>query len=194
MIHDPWKVYLTTDHPNAAPFVTYPRIISWLMSTVARQKLIDRINSNARRRSSIDDIEREYDFHEIAIVTRAGTAKALGLTWKGHLGVGADADIAIYNINPRKINPSQDYQLIRKAFEKAAYTIKGGEIVSRKGDIVKSVPGKTYWVDVKTREPMTVNDDLIQKFEDYWTVQYNNYVIPEDYLHSPAPIPIKAEV
>ncbi|UCF58800.1 MAG: formylmethanofuran dehydrogenase subunit A, partial [Candidatus Bathyarchaeota archaeon] len=31
LVEDPWRIYLTTDHPNAAPFITYPRIISWLM-------------------------------------------------------------------------------------------------------------------------------------------------------------------
>jgi formylmethanofuran dehydrogenase subunit A len=40
-------------------------------------------------------------------MTRAGQAKALGLKNKGHLGVGADADIAIYNLNPETIQTLQ---------------------------------------------------------------------------------------
>lgn len=194
LITDPWKVYLTTDHPNAAPFTTYPIIMSWLMSRPARDKTLSKINSNARRKSALKNIDREYDFYELAIATRAGTAKALGLTDKGHLGEGADADIAIYDLNPRQIDPSQEYRAIRRAFTKAAYTIKNGEIVVKNGEIVKSLPGRTYWVNINTRRPMEMNADLIRKFEEYWTVQYKNYTIPEKYLHSSAPISVTAQV
>lgn len=194
LIKSPWKVFLTTDHPNAAPFTTYPRVISWLMSRRAREKVMEKIHRKARRKVPLADIEREYDLYDVAISTRAGTAKALGLKWKGHLGVGADADVAIYDLNPRKIDPSEEYKSVRRAFEKAAYTIKGGEIVVRDGEIVKSVSGRTYWVNVQTCEPMKADADLKQRFEKYWTVKYENYSIPEKYLHSSAAIPVKAEV
>lgn len=194
LIRSPWKVFLTTDHPNAAPFTTYPQIISWLMSRPARERILKRINRKARKRCSLAAIEREYDLSEIAIATRAGTAKALGLTWKGHLGVDADADIAVYEVNPERIDLSKEYALIKKAFERAVYTIKGGEVVSRKGEVVKPVLGRTYWTDVKTLKPNEASSDFKERFEDYWTVQYENYPIPERYLHSSKPIPIKAEV
>jgi formylmethanofuran dehydrogenase subunit A len=193
-IRSPWKVFLTTDHPNAAPFTTYPLIISWLMSRHARERLLKKINRKARRRCVLTTIDREYDLSEIAIATRAGTAKALGLTWKGHLGVDADADVAVYALNPRRLNPSKEYELIEKAFERTAYTIKGGEVVSRRGEVVKSVLGQTYWADVKTLEPNEASSEFKQRFKDYWTVQYENYPIPENYLHSSKPVPVKAEV
>ena len=193
-IRSPWKVFLTTDHPNAAPFTTYPLIISWLMSRHARERLLKKINRKARRRCVLTTIEREYDLSDIAIATRAGTAKALGLTWKGHLGVDADADVAVYALNPRRLNPSKEYELIEKAFERTAYTIKGGEVVSRRGEVVKSVLGQTYWADVKTLEPNEASSEFKQRFKDYWTVQYENYPIPENYLHSSKPVPVKAEV
>ena len=193
-IRSPWKVFLTTDHPNAAPFTTYPLIISWLMSRHARERLLKKINRKARRRCVLTTIDREYDLSEIAIATRAGTAKALGLTWKGHLGVDADADVAVYALNPRRLNLSKEYELIEKAFERTAYTIKGGEVVSRRGEVVKSVLGQTYWADVKTLEPNEASSEFKQRFKDYWTVQYENYPIPENYLHSSKPVPVKAEV
>ncbi|RLI40330.1 formylmethanofuran dehydrogenase subunit A, partial [Candidatus Bathyarchaeota archaeon] len=103
LIENPWKIYLTTDHPNGGPFTSYPTIITWLMSQVARKKTISKIHKRARRKSLLPTIKREYSFYEIAIVTRAGQAKALGLTQKGQLGVGADADVAIYDINPELV-------------------------------------------------------------------------------------------
>lgn len=194
LIENPWKIYLTTDHPNGGPFTSYPTIITWLMSQVARKKMLIKINKRARRKSLLPSIDREYSFYEIAIVTRAGQAKALGLTQKGQLGVGADADVAIYDINPELVDPSKKYKKVRRAFKKAVYTIKGGEVVVKDGQIVKSVFGKTFWVDIKTSLPMEVNDDLKRKFREYWTIEYENYPLPKGYLHNPAPISIKAEV
>ena len=194
LIKDPWRIYMTTDHPNGGPFTAYPNIIAWLMSRVARKKTLNRISKRARRKSLLPSIDRELSFYEMAIVTRAGQAKALSLTQKGHLGIGADADVAVYDVNPEQVDPSKKYKTVRRAFKKAAYTIKGGEVVVKDGQIVKPVFGKTFWVDVKTSLPTEVNDDIKQKFREYWTVEYENYPISENFLHVPAPISVKAEV
>ena len=194
LIRDPWRIYLTTDHPNGGPFTSYPRIISWLMSRVAREKTIRKVSKRARRNSLLPGIDREYSFYEIAIITRAGQARALGLTQKGHLGVGADADIAIYDVNPERVDPSRKYQSVRRAFQRAAYTLKNGEIVVRNGEVVRSVYGRTIWVNLKLSSPAEAMADLKQKFREYWTVEYENYPLPESYLHVSAPISIKAGV
>ena len=106
LIKDTWKIYMTTDHPNGGPFTSYPRIIAWLMSSQARKETLKKVNPRARSKSLLPTIDRELDFYEIAIMTRVGQAKALGLKEKGHLGVGADADVAIYKINPELTDPS----------------------------------------------------------------------------------------
>ena len=62
------------------------------------------------------------------------------------------------------------------------------------GEIVKTVPGKTFWVDVKVSSPMRPTEDLKRKFREYWTVEYENYPIPEDYLKASAPITIQARI
>jgi len=194
LIKDPWRIYLTTDHPNGGPFTAYPRIISWLMSRTAREKTIRKIAKRARRNSLLPSIKREYNFFEIATVTRAGQAKALGLTWKGHLGVGADADIAIYSMNPELVDPSKKYKTVRRAFQRAAYTIKGGEVVAKDGEILKSIYGKTFWVNVNSSLSMDVGADMKRRFREYWTVEYVNYPIPESFLTASAPIVVKAEI
>ncbi|MEM2644282.1 MAG: formylmethanofuran dehydrogenase subunit A [Candidatus Bathyarchaeia archaeon] len=197
LINDPWKIYLTTDHPNGGPFTSYPKIISWLMSRRAREKTLEKINRKARARSLLPSIDRELTFYEIAILTRAGQAKALGLKSKGHLGVGADADIAIYNINPRLVDPARDYKTVRRAFSNAAYTIKGGKIVAKMGEIINVPDGRTYWInfnmdcDVFSQRDLA---DLRRKFREYWTVEYENYIIPESYLKVSAPITVRVGV
>jgi formylmethanofuran dehydrogenase subunit A len=194
LIHDPWKIFMTTDHPNGGPFTAYPKIIAWLMSRKARKATMKKINPRARSHSLLPSIDRELDFYDIATVTRAGQARALGLQNKGHLGVGADADIAIYNVNPEKTDPSKKYKTVRRAFKRAAYTIKGGEVVARDGEILRSVQGATLWLDLKTSEPMKVSDEIKSKFREYWTVEYDNYPVTENYLAISNPITVKASV
>jgi formylmethanofuran dehydrogenase subunit A len=195
LIKDPWKIYMTTDHPNAAPFMFYPRIVTWLMSKKAREKLLNKVSKRARHKSLLATSDREYSFYELAIATRAGQAKSLGLKDKGHLGVGADGDIAIYNINPEQVDPSKQYKLVRKAFKNAAYTIKNGQVVVKNGQIVKAVKGTTFWVKPELRNPkMEISTRLKEAFEDYYTVQYENYIVPEHHLANPQAIQVKAEV
>jgi len=200
LIEDPWKIFLTTDHPNGAPFTVYPTIISWLTSRKARERTLKRISKRARKRSLLPSIDREYSLYEIAVVTRAGQAKALGLRDKGHLGVGADADVAIFRIDPEKTDASGDYRSVRKAFRKTAYTIKGGEIVAEDGVIAKTSNGRTIWTDLEVSSCVEaascpkVLQDLKKRFSEYWTVQIENYFIPERYLENSAPIPVRSEV
>src|ERR687898_28643 len=94
---DPWRVVLSTDHPNGGSFLSYPRVLPLLMDREFRNEQIGRVNQKAIRRTVLrDDLEREYTLGEIAIITRAGPARLLGLADKGHLGVGADADVTVY--------------------------------------------------------------------------------------------------
>jgi formylmethanofuran dehydrogenase subunit A len=196
LVRDPWKVFLTTDHPNGGPFTSYPRVISWLMSAEARQILIDRINKTAKRRLNLPGIDREYSLYEIATITRAATAKSLGLASKGHLGLGADADIAIYDIHPKKMDPAKEYKRIRKSFVRAAYTIKDGRIVVKNGEVVRSVQGRTFWTKPQISEDIkkTMIGDLESKFDDYYTVRMANYPIEERYLNKSQVITTKASV
>jgi len=194
LIKDPWKIFMTTDHPNAGPFTSYPRIIAWLMSKKAREATLKRVNPRAKSRSLLPSMDRELSFYEIAVMTRAGQAKALGLKNKGHLGIGADADVAIYNVNPETVDPSRKYKTVRRAFRKAGYTIKGGKLVVKNGEILKHVEGATMWLDVQTSEPLKVSDEMKRKFREYWTVEYENYPVTEHSLEISKPITVGTNV
>jgi len=190
LVRDPWRIFMTTDHPNGGPFTAYPRVISWLMSKRAREGAMKRMNQNAIKKANLPSLNREYSFAEIATVTRAATARALGLKDKGHLGEGADADVAIYRVNPKEVDPSNDYRAVRKAMRRAAYVIKEGEMVVKDGEIAKVIEGKTFWVNASVPGDMEVKlqKELLKKFQDYYTIQAENYVIAEDYLARSAPI------
>jgi formylmethanofuran dehydrogenase subunit A len=194
LIKDPWKIFMTTDHPNGGPFIAYPKIVAWLMSKKAREKTLKKTNPRVKSRSLLSSIDREMSFTEIAIMTRAGQAKALGLKNKGHLGVGADADIAIYDFNPETVDPSKKFRTLRKAFKRAAYTIKDGKIAVKSGEVVKSVEGATLWLDVQTSEPVEISEEMKRRFKEYWTVEYENYPVTEHYLEVQRPISVKADI
>ena len=194
LIEDPWKMFLTTDHPNAGPFFDYPKIIAWLISKKARMATLKRCNKKSQRKSLLPSIKREFSLYDIAVVTRAGPAKVLGLKNKGHLGIGAEADVAIYNLDPEKVDIARKYKTARKAFANAAYTIKDGKVVAKDGEILQQVDGRTIWLDVKTAEPVKIDDEIKRKFKEYWTVEYDNYPVSDHYVKVSDPLTIKADV
>jgi formylmethanofuran dehydrogenase subunit A len=194
IIKDPWKMFMTTDHPNGGPFYAYPKIIAWLTSKKARTATLKKCHKKTQRKSILQSINRELSLYELAVVTRAGQAKALGLKNKGHLGIGADADISIYNLNPEKIDIAKKYKTARRAFASASYTIKDGKIVVKDGEIMQTVDGRTMWLDLQTSEEVKVSEAIKRKFKEYWTVEYENYPVLNRYVKVSDPIPIKADV
>lgn len=189
---DPWKVIMTTDHPNGSPFVNYPEVIALLMSKSKRAEDLAAQHEMAAKKSTVASIEREMDWNDITIMTRAAPARILGLGDKGHLGVGADADISIYDIKPEEVDTSKDHQLVKKALAKAKYTIKCGAVVSKIGEILATPEGRTYWVDasVPQADMDRVMADLKEKFERYYSVRLSNYMVQDAYV--PNPVVIKA--
>ena len=196
LAEDPWRVFLTTDHPNGGPFTAYPRVISWLISNKARSKVLKRLPRLARVRTNLSSIDREYSLFEIATITRAATSKSLGLDHKGNLSPGADADISIYDFNPKETDLSKDYVDVMKAFRRAKYTIKNGEILVKDGEVVKSTFGKTYWVNPQVSKDLmnSMIQELTGKFKEYYTVDRENYEISENYLPNPHAIKTVASV
>jgi formylmethanofuran dehydrogenase subunit A len=196
LIEDPWKIFVSTDHPNGGSFLFYPYIISWLMSEKRRKRTISRIHQAVNSRAILGSIDKERDFNDICIMTRSGPARALGLHkyGKGHLGVGADADIAIYDIDPKDVDPSEESNKILKAFRLTHCTIKGGEIVSRGGEILSSVDGKTIWCNpyLRNDEFEKIRKRIERKFYLNYTVSLSNYPVFDAYV--PNPMEIRIEV
>ncbi len=123
-------------------------------------------------------MDREISLYELAQMTRAGPARALGLMKDyGGLAPGMNADIAIYDINPDKF-PS-DGAAIEKAFANVAYLFKDGTICVENGKIVNMGNKHTFWVDAKVKDNKQVLHDVREKFLRYYSVNENNYSVPE---------------
>ena len=82
-VDDPWRIAMSTDHPNGGSFLAYPQIIALLMDRGLRADLLKRLPERARARTRLADLSREYSLAEIAIITRAAPARMLGLTAEG---------------------------------------------------------------------------------------------------------------
>lgn len=96
LMKNPWQIALSTDHPNGAAFQAYPQLIRLLMDRGYRREMLARVHAKVQQKSLLRELDREYTLHEIAIITRAAPARMLGLSRKGHLGPGGDADIVAY--------------------------------------------------------------------------------------------------
>ncbi|MEO8272410.1 MAG: amidohydrolase family protein, partial [Aureliella sp.] len=96
LIEDPWRVFLTTDHPNGGPFTSYPHLLRLLMDRSFRQSMLESIHPRAAQNSLLRELTREYTLDEVAIITRAAPARILGLHDRGTLSPGAIADVAVY--------------------------------------------------------------------------------------------------
>jgi formylmethanofuran dehydrogenase subunit A len=130
---DPWRVALSTDHPNGAHFTAYPHLMRLLGDEPFRREAFARLPAAVRRRSPLKDLSREYTLQELCIVTRAAPARIAGLPHKGHLGPGADADIALYR-------PDRD---LARMFSLPAKVYKSGILVAEDGHVRAAVPGAT---------------------------------------------------
>jgi formylmethanofuran dehydrogenase subunit A len=153
------------------------------MSQDARKEAMLEIHKAAIKRSTLSTIDREYDFFEIATITRAATAKALGLKNKGHLGSGAHGDVSIYKINPMTWS-SSDHQALEKSLSRSVFTIKEGNIIVKDGEVISTPRGRTYWVDVKIPEDINreLMKDLESSFKKYYSVGLNNYSVQDFYV------------
>jgi formylmethanofuran dehydrogenase subunit A len=130
-VRDPWRVALSTDHPNGAHFTAYPHLMRLLGDEPFRREAFARLPAAVRRRSPLKDLSRAYTLQELCIVTRAAPARIAGLPHKGHLGPGADADIALYR-------PDRD---LARMFSLPAKVFKAGVLVAEDGHVRAAVPG-----------------------------------------------------
>ncbi len=168
LVNDPWRVFLTTDHPNGAPFTTYPHLIRLLMDKTFRNEMLRRVHPGAQAATILGSIQREYTLYEIAVMTRAGPAKSLGLKDRGHVGVGACADITVYDDNPDR----------EAMFTTPLFVFKNGDLIVRNGKIVKVVQGATHVV--RPQYDKKIEKPLKEYFDAYHTVQMANFHIGDE--------------
>jgi formylmethanofuran dehydrogenase subunit A len=133
-----------------------------------RNDMFGTLNAEAAAQSTLGSIDREYSLYEIAIMTRAGAARILGLRDRGHLGAGAAADITVYTEQDDK----------EAMFTTPDYVFKDGELVVRNGEVVKVV-----WGNLHTIKPdfdrTAIESRLRPYFDRYHTMKMDNFIISD---------------
>ena len=179
LVDDPWRVAMSTDHPNGGSFLAYPQIIRLLMDRTHRQDMLKKCPPQIVERSTLAELDREYTLGEIAIITRAGPARILGLKNKGHLGPGADADVTIYT-------PHENKEIM---FQTPRVVIKSGRIMIEDGELRDPFIGKT--LHVAPQFDRDVESDIQEWFEKYYSIRWRNYPVDDSYLHESELVPAR---
>ena len=100
----------------------------------------------------------------------AAPARLLGLTRKGHLGPGADADIAIYH-------RAEDWE---QTFAWPRIVIKAGQVIIQDGEIRQDLSGRSLYVEPPYDS--AIEPEIRRWFSDFYTIEYANYPVGMEYL------------
>lgn len=168
MVDDPWRIFLTTDHPNGAPFTSYPHLIRLLMDRSFRNDMLKTISPDAQAASHLGALDREYSLYEIAIMTRAAPARTLGLTDMGHLGVGARADVTVYADHPDR----------ERMFATPRYVYKDGRLLVKDGKVIAAPMGATHVV--RPEFDPAIERELDKYFDQYMTMRRASVMVRDD--------------
>jgi formylmethanofuran dehydrogenase subunit A len=132
---DPWRMVLTTDHPNGGPFGRYPHLIRLLMDKRFRDEQLATLHADVAASGALREIGRELTLYEIAIMTRAAPARLLGLRDRGQLGAGAVADVAVYRLDANA----------ETMFSRPELVFKDGVTVLQSGHVAATPVGATLF-------------------------------------------------
>ena len=136
-------ISFSTDSPSGCLFSSYPKLFAWLLSRGNRKELMP---------------DAEYSLYELAQITRTNPARQLGLENKGHLGIGADADIAIYDLDE-----NTEGRELEKRLGNCSFLLKGGEAIIKEGKLNKERARKETFYFVSEVKEKAYKSELIER-------------------------------
>jgi len=179
-INNKFQVSLSLNFPNYANITDIPEIAAWLISKQAREDFMKDLNSEFLKNHPLCSNEKSLTFPEFVTITRASPAKSLGLSAiKGNLGIGADADINILDINIEAEDVSRRVEPLKNALENVEYVIKAGNIVKKQNNIDLSINGSIFW---SNGTPETEGQEIILSrkkdfYQKYSSMFYDSYKV-----------------
>jgi formylmethanofuran dehydrogenase subunit A len=152
------------------------------MDVEFRKGEVRKLPPEAQKRITLAEIDRQYTFSDIAILTSAGPARALGLKQKGHLGVGADGDITIYSERPNEEGVLFSYP---------RYVLKGGQVVVEEGQVRSISEGREFIVHPDF-DP-GIEEFIRPQFQKVYTMSFENYPTEMSRLRHPEIVPCTSQ-
>ncbi len=174
----PWQLQFSINYPNYADITNLPEIASWLISNNAREHYMNDMEAGFLKDNSISSTSNVLSFNEFIILTRSSPAKSLGIgSVKGALGLGADGDLNIIDLNLSETDISKDYETFKSALGNMEYVIKSGKVIKDHENINLNSSGKIFWAcgkpkTEKSKSILAKKEDFFQKYSSNF---YNSY-------------------
>ena len=186
-IRNKFQISFSLNYPNYSSINNIPEIATWLASKNARANFMKDMNKEFLKNNKLQNSDKCLTFNELVILTRASPAKSLGLgSIKGNLGVGADADINILDIDIRDINLEKDFETLKTAFSNIEYVVKAGKIIKKEENIDLESNGLIFWTEGKI-EKNKAKKLILSKKEDFYrkysSIFYDSLAISIDKEH-----------
>ncbi len=186
-IRNKFQISLSLNYPNYININNIPEIATWLVSKIARANFMKDMNKEFLKNNKLQNSDKCLTFNELVILTRASPAKSLGLgSIKGNLGVGADADINILDIDIRDISLEKDFETLKTSFSNIEYVIKAGKIIKKEENIDLESNGLIFWTEGKI-EKKEAKKLILSKKEDFYrkysSIFYDSLAISIDKEH-----------
>ena len=157
------RICFSSDSPSGASFYSYPRLFSWLMSAKLRPTML-----------GMDLPAYEYSISDLVRVTRLNPAQVLGLSRRGHLGIGADADIAIYDFNG-----CLNLEELEEKLGHCQFLLKGGRVIIDDFETVEgNAEKKTY-----CRRGRDFDDEILRDTFRYSSLRHENLRVDEAFTN-----------
>ncbi|TFG23968.1 MAG: hypothetical protein EU533_02595 [Promethearchaeota archaeon] len=173
-IKNKWQIQFSVNFPNYSNISNVPQIASWLLSTKAREKFIENLNSEFLKDNPVSSNNDILSFYEYVTITRASPAKSLGIgQFKGNFGEGADGDLNIIDLNLKDEDIENDYERINEIFSNVKYVIKNGNIIKKDDTLDLSSKGKIFCIDEKIKKDKDAF--ILKKKKEFYEKYYSSF-------------------
>ena len=135
---DPWRLVLSTDHPNGGSFMAYPELIRLLMDRAYRDEQLKRVESEAAGRQRARRRPRARVHARTRSRSSRGPARR-GCSVCATRGISASAPTP----TSRSTSPTPD---VAKMFATPRYVVKGGTLVVEEGQLRRAPAGRRLHV------------------------------------------------
>jgi len=170
----PWQLQFSVNYPNYADIINLPEIASWLISNSARKQFMNDMDARFLKDNILNSNDKVLTFNDYVILTRSSPAKSLGIgNIKGNLGLGADGDLNVLDLNLNGTDISRDYEKFKVALGNIEYVIKAGEIIKDHDKINLNSSGKIFWASGKPEKEDTKS--ILAKKEGFYQKYYSNF-------------------
>jgi len=179
----PWQMQFSVNYPNYANITHVPEIATWLLNNKARESFMNDMDAGFLKDNSLASNDNVLTFNDFVILTRSSPAKSLGIgSIKGNLGLGADGDLNVLNLNLNDVDVLKDVETLKKALENIKFVIKSGEIIKNQEKFNINGSGKIFWASGKAEKDdsklvLTKKKEFYQK---YYSTFYDSYTTTID--------------